>query len=78
MRCCALGLAVFVIGYFATCSLRGDSHVATNSLPQEEITVLRPVPTVLNEGTHPTVNATETQIKGKAGPPFQFNWAQFH
>jgi photosystem II stability/assembly factor-like uncharacterized protein len=35
------------------------------------------VPAVLNEGTHPTVIATETQIKGKPGPPFQFNWAQF-
>lgn len=77
MRSCALCLAVFVIGYIATCSLRGENHVATNSPPQEEITLLRPVPAVLNEGAHPTVNATETRIKGKAGPPFQFNWAQF-
>jgi len=51
--------------------------MATNSLPQEEITALRPVAAVLNEGTHPSVNATETQIKGKPGPAFQFRQAQF-
>src|SRR4029078_3033639 len=77
VRYCALGVAVFVIGYLATCSLRGDNSMATKSLPQEEITALRPVAAVLNEGTHPSVNATETQIKGKTGPPFQFRQAQF-
>jgi photosystem II stability/assembly factor-like uncharacterized protein len=35
------------------------------------------VPAVLNEGSYPTVNATETQIKGKSGPPVQFRLAQF-
>jgi len=72
-----LGLAVVVIAYLVTCSHRGDKPVATNLALHEEITVLRPVPAVLNEGTHPGVIATETQIKGKPGPPFQFRRAQF-
>jgi len=77
MRYCALGLLVFVSGYLATCTLRGDSSTATNSLREGEVVVLRPVPAILNEGTHPAVNATETQIKEKAGVPFQFRRAQF-
>jgi len=47
VRYCALGVAVFMIGYLATYSLRGDNSMATNSLPQEEITALRPVAAVL-------------------------------
>ena len=77
MRHCVLGLTVFVIGYLATCALRGENHAATNSPAHEEITVLRPVPAILNEETHPAVNAIETQIKGKPGTPFQFRRAQF-
>src|SRR6185369_2072366 len=77
MRYCALGLLVFVSGYLATCTLRGDSSTATNSLREGEVVVLRPVPAILNEGTHPAVNATETQIKEKAGVPFQFRRAKF-
>jgi len=77
MRHCALTLAVVALGYLATCNLLGHKSTTTDSLPQEEITVLRPVPAALNEGTHPEVNATETQIKGKPGPPFQFRQAQF-
>jgi photosystem II stability/assembly factor-like uncharacterized protein len=38
---------------------------------------LRPVPAVLNEETHPTVEAIEIQVKGKAGEPFDFKHAQF-
>jgi photosystem II stability/assembly factor-like uncharacterized protein len=41
------------------------------------MTVLRPVPAVLNEETHAPVQAIETKIKGKAGAPFEFKRAQF-
>jgi photosystem II stability/assembly factor-like uncharacterized protein len=77
MRYYALALVIVVFGYLATCTSRGDNSTATNSLREEEVTVLRPVPAILNEGTHPPVNATETQIKENAGVPFQFRRAQF-
>lgn len=77
MRYLVLGLAPLFSVTFATCTLRGDYYPPTSSPPPEEIAVLRPVPAVLNEGTHHAVNATETQIKGKVGPPFQFRRAQF-
>ena len=78
MRHCALTLAAVAIGYLATCNSLGHNYTKTINTPQqEEVTVLRPVPAVLNEGTHPAVDATETQIKGKPGPPFQFRQAQF-
>jgi photosystem II stability/assembly factor-like uncharacterized protein len=72
-----MGLAVVVVAYLATCGTRGDRSAATNLPPHEEITLLRPVPAVLNEETFPGINTTETQIKGKPGPPFQFRRAQF-
>lgn len=78
MRHCALTLVVVAIGYLATCNPAGRNYTkTTNSPPHEELTVLRPVPAVLNEGTYPTVDATETQIKGTPGPPFEFSRAKF-
>lgn len=77
MRYCAFALAVFVIGYLATCNSRGDNYAATNTIRDDTETVVRPVSAILNESTHPTINATETRIPGKPGPPFQFWHAQF-
>src|ERR1044072_1715549 len=77
MRYCVLALVVLIIGYSATCSLRGDNSSAATPKPQDEVTVLRPVPAVLNEGTHPAIEATETQIQGSRGSPFNFRQAQF-
>lgn len=77
MRHCVLTLAVVAVGYLATCNSRGHNYEATNTIPEDTVTVVRPVSAILNEGTHPTISATETQIPGKPGPPFQFWQAQF-
>lgn len=77
MRQSALTVAVVALAYLATCNSTGHISTTTTSLPSEEKTVLRPVPAALNEETYPAIDATETQIKGKAGPPFQFRRAQF-
>jgi photosystem II stability/assembly factor-like uncharacterized protein len=79
MRCSTLVVAVAVIvtGYSLGCVSRGHDQRPGNSRSQESITILRPVPAVLNEETHPTVEAIETHVKGKAGEPFEFKRAQF-
>jgi photosystem II stability/assembly factor-like uncharacterized protein len=77
MRYFALVLTLVVISCLAAGVLRKRVGPATNSQPQELITVLRPVPAILNEDTLPQVVATETKIKGTAGGPFEFKRAQF-
>jgi photosystem II stability/assembly factor-like uncharacterized protein len=67
-------LFTFVVaGYSLGCVSRGH-----NQRPAEQlITVLRPVPALLHDETHPPVRGIETKIKGKAGEPFEFKHAQF-
>jgi|KBSSwiStaDraftv2_1062776.scaffolds.fasta_scaffold98873_2 photosystem II stability/assembly factor-like uncharacterized protein len=77
MRCNTLLLTCVVVGYSLSCVSHGDNQLATNSRAQKQITVLRPVPAVLNEETHPEVQGTETKIKGTAGEPYEFTHAQF-
>lgn len=77
MRYLALTLAVFAIGFLITCHLQRGNYATTNSQPQDVVTVLGPMAAILNDDTLPPVEASETQIKGKTGPPFQFRRAQF-
>lgn len=77
MRYLTLLLAVVVIGCSLSCVSRGQNQQLVNSNAVEQVTVLRPVPAVLNEETHPRVEAVETPIKGKTGAPFEFKHAQF-
>jgi len=77
MRYCALALLLVIIGFLAIAVLRRDNGMTTTPQAQELLTVLRPVPALLNEGTLPPVVATETKIKRKMGGPFEFNRAQF-
>lgn len=72
-----LVLAVLVIGYLATCTLRGNNYPTTKSQSQAPVIVLRPVPATLTEEIHRDADATEIEIKGKAGSPFEFTRAQF-
>lgn len=72
-----LVVAVIIISSSLSCVSRGHNQRPANSRTEIPITVLRPVPAVLNEETHPAVEAIETQIKGKAGEPFDFKSAQF-
>ncbi|HZN05914.1 MAG TPA: hypothetical protein VFB65_03985 [Pyrinomonadaceae bacterium] len=72
-----VAVIVIVIGYSLSCVSRGHDQKPANSRSEESITILRPVPAVLNEETHPTVEAIEIQVKGKAGEPFDFKHAQF-
>ena len=72
-----LVLTAIVVCYSLSCVSHGHNRTPANSRPEEPITVLQPVPAVLNEETHPAVEATETKIKGKAGEPFDFKRAQF-
>lgn len=76
MRFCALVLT-FAIGYLATIALHKDVAQTTNLQSLDVPTVLKPVPAILNEGTLPSIAATEIKIKGKAGHPFEFRTAQF-
>ena len=76
MRFRVLIVAVITVSSLS-CMTRGNNQTSTDSHPGEPITVLRPVPAVLNEETHPPVEATETQIKGKPGEQFEFRCAQF-
>jgi photosystem II stability/assembly factor-like uncharacterized protein len=77
MRYSTLVLTVVIIGYSLGCVSRGHDQRPVHSRSEESITILRPVPAVLNEETHPAVEAVETQVKGKAGEPFDFKRAQF-
>ena len=77
MRHHTLILAAILVCYSLSCVSRGHNQKPANSRPEEPITVLRPVPAVLNEETHPAIEASETKIKGKAGDPFEFKRAQF-
>lgn len=77
MRYCALVLLLVVIGCLATLGLRRANRPKTSSQTQELLTVLRPVPAILNEDLLPQVVANETKIKGKTGVPFEFKRAQF-
>src|SRR5262245_58421206 len=70
-------MAAVVISYSLGCVSRGNNQTPTNSRTEEVITFLRPVPAVLNEDTHPVVEANETKIKGKGGEAFEFKRAQF-
>jgi photosystem II stability/assembly factor-like uncharacterized protein len=72
-----LVLAAILVFYSLSCVSHGHNRTPPNSRPEEVITVLRPVPAVLNEETHPPVEASETNIKGKAGERFDFKRAQF-
>ena len=77
MRYRTLVLIAILIWYSLGCESRGHNQNPVNSRPEERMTVLRPVPAVLNEETHDPVQAIETKIKGKAGAPFEFKRAQF-
>jgi len=77
MRYLTLVLAAIILCYSFSCISRGNNQKPANSRPEEPITILRPVPAVLNEETHPPVEATETKVKGRAGEPFEFKRAQF-
>ena len=78
MRYIVLILIAMVMGYFATSSLRKKSDARTDSLSAvETITVLRPVPAIVNEDPLPSLVANETSIKGQAGGRFEFKRAQF-
>lgn len=69
-------LAALLVCYASGCVSRGQNEKPANSRPQE-ITILRPVPAVLNEETHSAIEASETKVKGKAGEPFEFKRAHF-
>jgi len=69
-------IAIFVC-YSLGCVSRGHNQKPANSRPEELLTVLRPVPAVLNEETHAPVQAIETKVKGKSGEPLEFKRAQF-
>jgi photosystem II stability/assembly factor-like uncharacterized protein len=77
MRYFILVLAAIILCYSFSCISRGNNQKPANSRPEEPITILRPVPAVLNEETHSPVEATETKVKGRAGEPFEFKRAQF-
>jgi len=77
MRYCALVLTVIVVGYSATSIWRKVTVQPASSQTQDLITVLRPVPAILNEDTLPPVVATETKIKGNDDGSFKFKRAQF-
>ena len=76
MRHYALTLAVIVTGYLGTCNSTSNNYKTTSSQPPEVITILRPVPAILNENTLSPVDATEIKIK-KTGTNFEFKQAQF-
>ena len=63
--------------FLDACAFRRDNVRTTVPQPLDEITVLRPTPAVLTEGTQPVVNAIETQITGKPESQFVFRQAQF-
>jgi photosystem II stability/assembly factor-like uncharacterized protein len=77
MRYCALVLAVVVIGYLATSTLRKASVQPASPPTEEVITVLKPVPAILNEDTLAPVVATETKINRNDDGAFKFKRAQF-
>src|SRR5688572_20283676 len=77
MRYNRLLLTVVVIGYSLGCVSRGHNQHPANLRPQEVSAVLRSVPALLNEETHPGVQGIETRIKGKAGSLYEFKRAQF-
>ena len=77
MRYHTLVLAAILVCYSLSCVSRGNNQKAANSRPEESIIVLRRFPAVVNEETHPAVEASETKVKGKAGAPFEFHRAQF-
>lgn len=77
MRYRTVVLAVILIGHSLSCVSRGHNQQRANSRPEEVTTVLRSVPAVLNEETHPLVQGIETNIKGEAGTLFEFKRAQF-
>jgi len=77
MRYSILVVAVVLIGHSLSCVSRGHDQRTANSRPAEVTTVLRSVPALLNEETHPPVQGIETKIKGEAGTLFEFKRAQF-
>ena len=77
MRFSTLVLALILITYSLSCVSRGHNQLTASSQPAKVVTILRPVPAILTEETHPTVEAIETKIKGKAGSLFEFKHAQF-
>src|SRR5262245_44038930 len=70
-------LAALLFCYSLSCVSRGHNQKPADSRPEQPITVLRPVPAVLNEETHVPVQAIESKVKGTAGAPFEFKRAQF-
>lgn len=68
---------LIVISFSLSCVSRGHNQTLTTQRKEEPITILRPVPAVLNEETHPEVEGIETKIKGEAGSLFEFKKAQF-
>ena len=77
MRYSTLVPVVVLIGYSLSCVSHGHNQQPGNSRLEEVTTVLRSVPAVLNEETHPSVHGIETKIKGNAGRLFEFKRAQF-
>jgi len=75
MRYCAFVLTLVVVSFLLVFGWRRNNG-GTMTQPQQVVTVLRPVPSILNEDTLPSVDATETKIT-KTGVPFEFVHAQF-
>ena len=77
MRHSTLLLTLIVVAYSLSCVSRGHSDQPGNSPSEERTAILRSIPALVNEETHPAVEAIETQIKGEAGSVFEFKQAQF-
>ena len=77
MRYIRLVPAFVLIVYSLSCVSRGNNQRPANAGSAEVTAILRSVPALLNEETHPAVEGVETKIKGKAGTLFEFKHAQF-